>query len=523
MRQRSLLLCVGLLALLPFTQIVPGGVIGGPGGIAWTPSSASGLLTNLVAYWKMDELSGTRAKTAGSATSADFSAVNAPTARSGGGGYAASFLNASSQYLSSTASELNIGNANHTVAAWVLIPTGAPVTDTLVSKHNGTSNEFVLDISGGQFRYFVNNASSIAQVAAVSDAPTLLVGSFSTSDNKARISKNGAASVAGSAGALSGTSAAAFRVAARAQAGSEFYATATIGPVMVWSSALSDSDAATLYNSGSGYSCSGLPLSLPAPVACWDLNEASGTRAASTSARASCTTNCDLGATNAPTRVLGLAKAPTLGMGAYAISTSSQALSLADNADISTGDVTFTAACWALSNSLGNKFVLDKTDEYRLGLDASNKWFAKTGTTDTATDSGAATVDTWYLVAGGYNGTQTWLSVNGATKVTTAKTVAPTDTANALRVFSTSAGGNYWDGAADACGFWKGSELSTAQLTAWYAGGSGVEYPWSSIAQFFDRPGQWADMEPRARQFAVWLKYGEIVPLEMIPSRKVRF
>ena len=87
-------------------------------GVEWHPpfngeEGGSSLLTDLVAYWKMDELSGTRVDAYGSN---DLSAVNAPIAVGGAGVYAA--LNASTKALTSSDANLGAANTSFTVSVW---------------------------------------------------------------------------------------------------------------------------------------------------------------------------------------------------------------------------------------------------------------------------------------------------------------------------------------------------------------------------------------------------------------------
>ena len=277
----------------------------------------------------------------------------------------------------------------------------------------------------------------------------------------------------------------------------------------------------SLYNSGEGKQCSQLTAAeLVGAVGCWELDEASG-------ARDDYLGTNDLTAVNTPTRVVGLA-GNTMGMSAFSIAASTQALNLNDNADISISDEDYTVACWANSSALANTIIIDKTDEYRLGADASSKPYAKMGDTDTATWADAATANTWMLVAGGFDSvnSKAWVSMNGGTRVEAAETSTPVDTANALRIFSTSAGGSYWAGAVDACALWK-RNVSDAGLLAWYASGIGVEYSasaWGAITAGifdFDRGLQWADRSTEEKQWAILKTHGVWIPASMMPSRKV--
>jgi len=82
------------------------------------------LWDDLVAYWNLNEASGTRRDARGEI---HLLPINTPGAVAGKGGNAATFDNASSQYLQS-ASQANISGANGiTFTCWLNVRTGAPV------------------------------------------------------------------------------------------------------------------------------------------------------------------------------------------------------------------------------------------------------------------------------------------------------------------------------------------------------------------------------------------------------------
>jgi hypothetical protein len=472
--------------------------------------------TDLVAYWKLNELSGTRAKTVGSCVACDLTAVNDPTAMGGAGKYA--MFTAGTTNYASVADNSSL-SALSGCAAWV-----KPLTSNgyIFGSKSGSSTEREWQFTAGNIWGFQADATYAyaATTTVAANERALMFGWWDSSDHKVHTQKN-LEVVQNSSGTITGIQDSGHAFEAGSKAGSSIPGN-VIGPLMCWKGGFPDSNSRNiLYNSGLGYSCANLPSVLRTNlVACWDLDEASGTRVASVSAGASCTTDCNLTAVNTPGRAAGLVQG-TMGMSAYGVAASSQTLSVDDSADISTGNISFTAACWVNPATLANSIILDKTDEYRLGLSATSKFYAKTGSTDTATWATATTAGTWSLVAGGHNSDHTtWVGVNGAARVTTAETAAPADTGNALRIFSTSAGGSYFTGAVDACGFWK-RNLDETQLTALYAAGAGVEYPWSSIASLFDISTPWASLPTEDKQRIIYAKYGVYIPSAMFPSHRV--
>jgi hypothetical protein len=500
-------------------------------GVEYHPPFVSGsvaVAADLVFYSNLDEQSGTRAKTAGSCTSCDWTAVNAPDSGGGAGKYAT--LNANNKGLYSGAAALGAANTSFTVSVWIR-PNQLVNYEQVAGSDSGVTGTrdwlWQYDSAGAVSNSLLWDSSS-GTVALASPANPLVAGTrtlvtlvYNQSTKKGTIYHNTTAGAASSAltngirdsyantGILTAfiTGSGAFRGAG--------------GPAMVWGNrALSSSDISDLYAYGTGYSCSALPVALRASlVACWDLTEASGTRAES--GIGSCGATCDLTAVNAPGRAPGLVT-NGLGLSASSLSSLSQALSIADNADISVGDESFTVACWVNPSVLGSKIIIDKTDEYRLGVDAASKPYAKTGTTDTATWGAATTAGTWIFVAGGHDAglNKTWVSVNGATRVTTNETAAPADTANDLKIFSTSAGGSYWDGSVDGCAFWKRT-VADSTLLALYNAGAGVEYPWTGVASILFPGAQWASVPVYDRQGIIYSKTGVVVPGFMFPSRKV--
>jgi len=94
-----------------------------------------GLADSLVAFWKLDETSGTRAD---AFASNDLSDNNTVTTLSSPLGSAAQFTAANSEFLQqSSGSDLNMGDIDFTLCAWVLLDTKN--TDmTIIGKWNNT-------------------------------------------------------------------------------------------------------------------------------------------------------------------------------------------------------------------------------------------------------------------------------------------------------------------------------------------------------------------------------------------------
>lgn len=211
------------------------------------------------------------------------------------------------------------------------------------------------------------------------------------------------------------------------------------------------------------------------------LDEASGTRNDSVG-------TSHLAPTNAP-----LSAAGKVGDAALFAAASSQYLSVADNATLSTGNIPFTLAAWVYVSSTANQMILGKTS-----LDGSNGYeyvlyyFNSTarvgfgvgnGTSFQAvqcTNFGALSQNTWYCMIGWHDSVAATLNiqVNNATVTTAARTVTPADTTMPFGIGGTSGNTSRFTGRVDEAALWK-RVLTVAERTALYAGGNGVTYPFS--------------------------------------------
>lgn len=112
---------------------------------------------------------------------------------------------------------------------------------------------------------------------------------------------------------------------------------------------------------------------------------------------------------------------------------------------------TFFESWWVYCVDPTNFVIADKLDTtrnegYRIGVDAADKPYCSIGDgtdTVTATWGSAISVNTWYKISAGYDGTNAFVSVNNGTRVTAAQSV-PADTYTTFKVGSD--GTNYADG-----------------------------------------------------------------------------
>ncbi len=109
------------------------------GGLGFNPDAGGALTNNLLAYWKLDEPSGTRVDSAGANDLADNNTV---TQAAGIQGNAAQFTAANSEYLSvADHAALSMGDFDFTIACWVYMDTVDAVR-TILQKGTGGSLTF---------------------------------------------------------------------------------------------------------------------------------------------------------------------------------------------------------------------------------------------------------------------------------------------------------------------------------------------------------------------------------------------
>lgn len=177
---------------------------------------------------------------------------------------------------------------------------------------------------------------------------------------------------------------------------------------------------------------------------------------------------------------------------------SSQYLSHADNADLSTGAADFTLALWVSLESLSTMDVIAKLDptaspvlsEYTLRYDSSiNRfdWFVSTGGINSwmetlSNNFGALSTGTLYFVVVWHDHTnsEVGISVNdGTPDINSTGGNNPLNTASGFAIGRPGEyNGLYWDGLVDEVGFWK-RVLTSGERTSLYNGGSGLAYPFT--------------------------------------------
>lgn len=212
-------------------------------------------------------------------------------------------------------------------------------------------------------------------------------------------------------------------------------------------------------------------------VACWTLDEASGTR------------NDSVGTnhlTDNNTVTTGTAKVGT--NAAQFTNANSESLSIADNAALSTGDIDYTVCAWVNLDTLGGlRNIASKysdpggsgNEEWQLFWGHSGIYnrfvFRVTTSTEIVADTfGVPSTGTYYAVCGVHDAgaNQIRISVNGSNIDQTSHSGGSPDSAAKFSL-GTLDGGQFMDGRLDEVAFWK-QALDSTELAAYYNSGTGV-------------------------------------------------
>jgi hypothetical protein len=212
-------------------------------------------------------------------------------------------------------------------------------------------------------------------------------------------------------------------------------------------------------------------------VSYWKLDEASGNRA---DAHGSST----LADNNTVASAAG-----KIGTAADFTAASSESLTCADNASLSTGDIDFTVSCWVKLKTLsGNTTILAKANdtssaeanfEYFLGFVSSSIFFdVSNGTTSSAAFVSSAGVNdgNWHFLIGWHDSVANTLNIqlDNGTPASTSYSDGSFDSGHPF-CLGKGVGFNFLNGYLDEVGFWKRT-LTTQERTDLYNGGAGLAY-----------------------------------------------
>jgi hypothetical protein len=219
------------------------------------------LTDNLVAYWRLDEASGTRADSSGNARS--LTANGSPVSRTGKLGDAADFVPGSSQYLSTgdaTVRGTITDAAGWTIAGWLYSDDNA-TRDIL--GHMSLGNKGLYARYFGSFgvarelivQWYDDAASAVlasAGVSFTSAAWNFFAVQYNSSDDKLYLRSNGTTAAGVSCAGRTFTTYSTHFTLGRFGGSAGAYWDGGLDDIGLWSRTLSGAELDQLYNSGAG-------------------------------------------------------------------------------------------------------------------------------------------------------------------------------------------------------------------------------------------------------------------------------
>jgi prepilin-type N-terminal cleavage/methylation domain-containing protein len=206
----------------------------------------AGLLTNLVSYWPLDETSGTRYDAQGSNDLTDYATV---TSRTGKQSSAASFDDATSEYLAINSDPSLYITNSFTISFWLYLDDISGV-NTLISKWangGGNQQEWILYMNGGTFLTYIGTTNNITTTFAAGQWYHVAITGDASANLTLYVNNSVAHTVTNSGYRASGTSALRFGT----NSATNFF-DGSMDEVALWSRTLSAGEVAQLYNFGLG-------------------------------------------------------------------------------------------------------------------------------------------------------------------------------------------------------------------------------------------------------------------------------
>ena len=310
------------------------------------------LIDKLAAWWPLDESSGTRGDAHGANDLTDNNTVAQATGKLSG---AASFTSANSEYLSiASNAALQAGDVDFMIGVWVYLKVKGAVK-SIVTKWDSTGDnrEYRLfyQASVDRFQIQISDDGIAATTTLSADtlgSPTVNTWYFilawhdPTADTlNIQVNNGGVDSAAHSTGIYVGS--ADFMIGARPVTPN--YLDGYVDEAFIWKQLLSADERAAVYNASYGINYNRLrnPGSNPLDsnlIAWWELNESSGTRVDSYGSN-------DLTDFNTVGSISG-----QQGNAAYFQAANNEYLWVADNVDVSMGNIDFTFGAWVYLNTM---------------------------------------------------------------------------------------------------------------------------------------------------------------------------
>ena len=431
----------------------------------FAPDAGGTLTVGLEAFWKMDEQSGTRVASISELNLTDNNTVSFAAGILGNAG---SYVAANSEYLSrADNSSLSAGTSSFSMTSWVRLDskTADQVFLSKYSAANTANREYRLgyDVLTDRFYFDVRSGNTEVRIR---DSQ---LGSPSTSTWYLLTGIHNSA-----------TSVSFIRIN-----------TLTANSLSTFSASV---DSTEPFLVGVARSSPGFQLDsggnlLQNLVAYWRLEEASGSRVDATGRGNTLTSNSAVGVV-----------AGRVNSGASFIASSGQYLSIADNADLSTGNIDFTVAAWVYFDTVAdNRGVVGKwaaganeyiirvsgvTIEFRVGDQAQVNGDAANG--------GEVLTGTWYFVVAWHDAAADILriQVNNGTPAGVSYTFGVADLGTDFRIGYNQNDNVFMDGRIDEVGLWK-RVLTTAERADLYYAGSGNRFSTDYANARIDEVGFW--------------------------------
>ena len=226
---------------------------------AWPAAGGTFDKTSLVAWWSLNETSGTRNDSHGSNHLADGNTVLYGTGKQGN---AADFERDNSEYLYiADNAALSMGDIDFTVGAWVNVESTA-VSGIVLSKYDygATQREFQLEVTSAPYAQFIVSNNGTATVIAQWNTSALSTGTWyflvawhDAAANTINIQVNNgtAVSTAHTTGVLSGTSP--FAIGSRFNSGTPIsFFDGLVDEAFVFKRVLTADEKTWLWNGGNG-------------------------------------------------------------------------------------------------------------------------------------------------------------------------------------------------------------------------------------------------------------------------------
>lgn len=216
----------------------------------------SSLLTALVAYYALEEASGTRADATGRGN--DLTPTNTPGNTSGKVGNGVALVAASSHYLvRSSTSDLECGNVDFTLAFWMNFTTVINLMTVVCKDQTSVSRSYRVDYNNSALRFFTfQSGGGVAGQIAPAFTPATGTWYFvcawqDVTANTVNLQiDNGSVNTA-TRTATPGTTAADFTVGKGASASAQYF-NGIVDEIGLWKRVLTSTERTTLYNSGAG-------------------------------------------------------------------------------------------------------------------------------------------------------------------------------------------------------------------------------------------------------------------------------